>query len=195
MRCPNCRIENPPRAEHCSCGYDFPPGLMTGSYLTAPEIYAGDVAAVASTYHSTMIAHRFGALVIDCAVVAAMLAYPYRILGLQRVWPLAAFLCSLYFVVLEGRWGATLGKLAMRLRVVDGRGRPPGYLPALVRMVLRLIELNPLVGGIPAGLVALFSVSKQRMGDMLAGTYVLYVEDVRRVRGTGPMPAAPSASR
>ena len=194
MKCPNCRNENPPRVEHCTCGYAFPPGLMTGSYLTVPEIYAGDVAAVASTYNSTVIAHRFGALLIDALILAAMLAYPYLVLGLQRAWPLAAFVGSLYFVALEGRWGATLGKVAMRLRVVDGRGRAPGYLAALVRMVLRAIELNPLLAGIPAGLVALLSASKQRMGDMLAGTYVLYVDDIRRVRGTGPIPAAPAPS-
>jgi len=35
MRCPNCRLENPPTAERCDCGYDFPSGKIKASYLPA----------------------------------------------------------------------------------------------------------------------------------------------------------------
>ena len=30
MRCPRCRLENPPEAMVCDCGYDFRTGTMTG---------------------------------------------------------------------------------------------------------------------------------------------------------------------
>jgi uncharacterized RDD family membrane protein YckC len=84
---------------------------------------------------------------------------------------------------MEGRWGATLGKFGTKIRVVDRLGRVPGYGRAVVRTLLRLVEVNPLLlGGIPAGIIALSSKSKQRLGDMLAGTYVLYLADVERLR-------------
>ncbi len=34
MKCPNCGLENPPTAERCDCGYDFPSRSMKSSYLT-----------------------------------------------------------------------------------------------------------------------------------------------------------------
>ncbi|HXP59794.1 MAG TPA: RDD family protein, partial [Dongiaceae bacterium] len=42
----------------------------------------------------------------------------------------------LYYAVLEGRWGVTLGKLAFGLRVVGPDNSPPGFLRALPRPLL-----------------------------------------------------------
>ncbi|WPD19146.1 RDD family protein [Thermaerobacter composti] len=59
-----------------------------------------------------------------------------------------------YFAVGEGRWGMTLGKLAVGVRVVGADGRPPGTRRALVRFVARVagtVALGagwwPLLGG------------------------------------------------
>jgi uncharacterized RDD family membrane protein YckC len=46
---------------------------------------------------------------------------------------------------------------------------------------LRLIEVNPfLVGGLPAGLVLLLTRRRQRLGDLLAGTYVVRLRDLKQ---------------
>jgi hypothetical protein len=37
MECPNCGLENPPIAQRCDCGYDFPSREMKGSYLTPKQ--------------------------------------------------------------------------------------------------------------------------------------------------------------
>jgi uncharacterized RDD family membrane protein YckC len=89
-------------------------------------------------------------------------------------------LAVLYFPVPEAIWGVSLGKLATGLRVVDKAGRPPGLWKAVIRTLLRLLEVNPfLLGGIPAGIAVLASRRKQRLGDMAAGTYVLSGREIR----------------
>ena len=37
MECPNCKLINPPTAQRCDCGYDFPSGTMKESYLPNTE--------------------------------------------------------------------------------------------------------------------------------------------------------------
>jgi uncharacterized RDD family membrane protein YckC len=89
-------------------------------------------------------------------------------------------LILLYFPVLESVWGVSLGKLVTGLRVVDKSGRPPGVAKAIVRTLLRLLEVNPfLLGGIPAGIAVLATKRKQRLGDLAAGTYVLSRRKIR----------------
>ena len=79
-----------------------------------------------------------------------------------------------YFIVLEGLWSRTLGKYFQGLIVLHLDGRPCGWKAALIRGVLRIIEVNPLLfGGIPAGLAVISSERKQRVGDMLAETVVV----------------------
>jgi uncharacterized RDD family membrane protein YckC len=73
--------------------------------------------------------------------------------------------------------GRTLGKLAMGLRVVRDDGGPIGFRQALVRgLAGLLIEkpglIFPLGTAVGAGVLA-FSESNKRIGDFLAGTFVL----------------------
>jgi uncharacterized RDD family membrane protein YckC len=91
------------------------------------------------------------------------------------VWGVVA-LCVAYFPVTEGFWGRSLGKLITGLKVVDKDGRAPGLWRALLRTLLRLFEVNPLLfGGVPAGIAVLCTKRKQRLGDLVADTYVIDV--------------------
>lgn len=86
---------------------------------------------------------------------------------------------AVYFPVLEGLKGYTVGKKLLRIRVVDQHGNLPGIPKAIVRSLLRIIETNPVfLGGVPAGIIALVSKKKQRLGDMLAKTYVVKTQDI-----------------
>ena len=133
---------------------------------------------------------RFWALVIDtllfCAVffpttrivkgVWAMSASDHRwVNGLFITDPLCLIflaLMVLYFVLLEGLAGATLGKWALGLRVVSLKGDKPGLGRSAARNLLRLVD------GLPAfnilGVVLILrSPEKARFGDRMAGTRVV----------------------
>ena len=84
---------------------------------------------------------------------------------------LAAGVVLAYYIVLEGWFGRTAGKLVTGIRVVDDNGNRPGFVSALVRTLLRLID------GIFAYLVAFIIVvnssRRRRLGDMAAKTLVV----------------------
>jgi uncharacterized RDD family membrane protein YckC len=142
-------------------------------------------AAIARTYDFGIIARRWLGTWIDFVVLASFFLLPNLVLGDELysktivVWVGAAIA---YFPVLETLYGRSLGKVLSGTIVVDESGRYPRLGQSVVRTLMRLIEVNPLlIGGLPAGLAALFSRSKQRLGDMLAGTYVIKMEDYRRL--------------
>jgi len=79
-----------------------------------------------------------------------------------------------YFVVFETLWSRTIGKYFQGLVVRRLDGSRCDFKSALIRSLVRLVEVNPLLfGGVPAGIVIIASLRKQRIGDMLAGTLVV----------------------
>ena len=98
---------------------------------------------------------RWAGAWIDLLILFFFLAVPDWTLGNARyqetfwIWLIAPIL---YFPVLEGIWGRTIGKLVTGTMVVDISGKPPGIWKAVVRTILRIVEVNPLTsgGGSPA---------------------------------------------
>src|SRR5260370_34305872 len=79
----------------------------------------------------------------------------------------------LYFAIPEAMFGASPGKLLMGLRVIRLDGRRLGIGSVIVRNVLKPVDFPPvlyLLGGVlvPA------TRRSQRLGDLAAGTTVLY---------------------
>jgi uncharacterized RDD family membrane protein YckC len=81
---------------------------------------------------------------------------------------------ALYFVLLEGLAGATLGKWLLGLRVVRVDGSRPGLWKSALRNALRLVDSLPTLGILGAILISR-SVERARFGDRVAGTRVLRV--------------------
>ncbi len=80
----------------------------------------------------------------------------------------------LYFILSEGLWnGQTVGKKALRLRVVMGDGTPITFYAALFRNLLRPADMLP---GFPfVGLMTMFLTPRfQRVGDLAVGTIVIH---------------------
>lgn len=143
------------------------------------------------SYDSSIIVRRWGATLLDTLVLGglgfAALSLPERF-QIPAVSAAVGFLLA-YYPIFEGFLGATVGKLVVGIRVVDEDGQEPAMGKILVRTAFRLIEVNPFVfGGIPAGLIAMSSKKRQRLGDMVAGTFVVKREDLRRLVARSALP-------
>ena len=140
---------------------------------------------IASGYDSGIVVRRWAGAWIDFIIVALFFVGPAFVLGnavYQRTIAIWLLLAALYFPLLEGIKGWSLGKLVTGTRVVDAQGHRPGVRKAAIRTVARLFEVNPLLfGGLPAGIAVLISKSRQRVGDMMAETYVLRKHDLLRL--------------
>jgi uncharacterized RDD family membrane protein YckC len=150
-------------------------------------------ASVAAGYDFSIVVRRWLGAWIDFLVLLSFLLVPDYVLGNETYRATLAIWLSLlaaYFPVTEMLFGKTVGKLVTRTRVVNEAGSRPSFLQAIVRTLFRLIEVNPiLVGGLPAGIAVIASRSKQRLGDMVARTYVLLDRDARQLQ----LPATVSA--
>lgn len=92
-----------------------------------------------------------------------------------------------YFLVCEWRWGVTVGKRALRARVVTEYGAPIGFADSVTRNLLRIVDFLPflyLLGGV----LAIASNRSQRLGDRAAGTLV--VRPPKRGKATAVPPGA-----
>lgn len=103
----------------------------------------------------------------------------------QGVWPLHL----LAYVVIQGIFAASIGKLIMGLRVVDASGRRIGIGKSLVRTLAWIGDAItcglPIVGGV----MIVSTRGHRRLGDLAAGTFV-----VRRADVGAPLHVAGAAS-
>jgi len=150
---------------------------------------------------------RFGAQIIDILITSLAVGALILLLVLVRIVPGSAIilLASLlffairvpYYTVAELLWnGQTLGKRICRLRVISADGRGLSSHSVVVRNLMKEAEVfvpgTYLLAGQAldvwtnvitlvwiAVLVAvpLFNAKRQRLGDMIAGTYVIHQPD------------------
>jgi len=84
------------------------------------------------------------------------------------------FSSFLLLVVLQTFTGWSVGKLLLGLRVVKEDGTKPGFLKALGRWALLLVDLFPyFIPGLTGFIAALSTPGHRRVGDLAARTYVV----------------------
>ncbi|MBD9370579.1 RDD family protein [Xanthomonas sp. XNM01] len=118
---------------------------------------------------------------IDFAARGAIMLVIGMLLGVMGKFGQGLYLVAMFLVfwaypiVFEAAWhGQTPGKRALGLRVVSGDGAPLGWLPAIVRNLLRTVDMLPF--GYAAGLVScLCDPHGRRLGDRVANTVVVHV--------------------
>jgi uncharacterized RDD family membrane protein YckC len=79
-----------------------------------------------------------------------------------------------YYIVMEAMWGATLGKMALGIRVVKLDGSPISWGEAVTRNLLRIIDYIPYFIPYLLGAILVWtSPTRQRLGDRVAKTVVI----------------------
>jgi uncharacterized RDD family membrane protein YckC len=134
---------------------------------------------------------------LDFALRVAILLLAGMVLGALGGFGTGVFLLAWFFLEwlfpawCEVNWGgATPGKKALRLVVLHDDGTPVRWPAALARNLLRAIDFLPLFYCI--GLVAMvMNRDFKRLGDLAAGTIVVYAE--AKPRGLAIPPAPPLA--
>ncbi|HEU4556985.1 MAG TPA: stage II sporulation protein M, partial [Longimicrobium sp.] len=154
-------IETP---EHVSVGYEladlgsrFTAMLIDGIVLTV----VGLVLMLGLLALGVMGAMTGVGLAGGGVVVAVMIA----------LWFLVSWGYRVYY---EGfRDGQTIGKKAMRIRVVQDGGFPVTFRAAAVRNLVRMIDMQPGMTWGVAALAMMLHPRTKRLGDMAAGTVVV----------------------
>jgi uncharacterized RDD family membrane protein YckC len=131
---------------------------------------------------------RLIALIIDTLLMASILAVigmwsarkwggiteaGFDIKGFPAMFSImiTVLLGFLYFWILEGIWGITLGKVIIGIQVIKKDGTHCHMRASLIRNLLRFVDgLGVYLVGF---LIAIFSRMRQRLGDHLADTIVI----------------------
>jgi uncharacterized RDD family membrane protein YckC len=196
-QCAECGTPASLGARYCeSCGAPLagqapqpvPPTFAPAPGYQAPRSY---VPYATSPYQGVAI--RFVAILVDTIIIliiAGILSAPFNAFAfitnsasgtvtfslasaLDGLVSLAVFI--LYFTLLEGRYGQTVGKMAVKIKVVrEADGAPIDYSQAAVRTILRFLDGIPYIIPYMLGAALIWSSEeKQRLGDLVAHTVVV----------------------
>jgi uncharacterized RDD family membrane protein YckC len=127
--------------------------------------------------HGTLVPRHIAAVLdsflafVTCIIVAKQFPEHWSVLPV-----IAAFFAYLgYYLFSEAGLCATPGKFLMGLKIVGYNGERPTFKQILIRTLFRLVEVNPfLLGALPAAARIIGSRDKQRFGDYVADTVVVF---------------------
>jgi uncharacterized RDD family membrane protein YckC len=135
---------------------------------------------------------RFLAFLIDIIVLIAASAIlmgmdsVLRIVENANIFFLLSFIISIvelvisllfvvffltYPIIMEATQGATIGKMALGLRVVREDGMPISWKASIIRYLLRIVDLQ--LYGLVGAIAIWTSPNRQRLGDRVAKTVVI----------------------
>lgn len=186
-----------------------------GTQITLADMQAvvndmGGSVGIAAAFLQTRVAatpragfgKRFGAFVVDAFLAAILVGFVFGgFFGIISWWDLDQWgpfdidfepffffgLAYAYFVLTEIKYGATIGKMAFKLRTVMVDGRPLTTEAALVRNIAKAVPPLLLLDGLLY--VFAFKNEDQRASDRLANTVV--IDTSRAVWSAPPAGSSP----
>jgi uncharacterized RDD family membrane protein YckC len=151
--------------------YEIPEGVRLEFRLAGPVVRAAAWAI------DTLIR---GGLIMVLAIVFSVLGGVGTALVLISIFLIEWF----YPVIFEIHNGATPGKKAMGIKVIQDSGIPVTPAASVIRNFLRIADFLPFLYA--AGLIAMMCNREfKRLGDLAAGTLVVY-QDEKRDRSAPP---------
>ncbi|MGZ4908024.1 MAG: RDD family protein [Halobacteriota archaeon] len=167
------------------------------AYVPPPAYQAPPYAAPEAGMRYQGVAIRFVAILIDAiilGIITGIITTPFNTpssisvtntTGIPMVTttpnPLAAVgaiisavISFAYYVLLQGAYSQTVGKMAVKIKVIREDGSKISYTDAAIRTILLLIDAIPYVIPYLLGAILIWtSDKKQRLGDRAAHTVVV----------------------
>ncbi len=156
------------------------------TYAPLSADQAPSYSAHAATMQYQGVGIRFVAILIDTIVIAIVTGIVTALLNPSVsviiapnllafvVGAASAFITFFYFVLMEGAYGQTIGKMIVQIQVVQVTGTKISYGDAVVRTILRIIDAIPYFIPYLLGAILIWtSDEKQRLGDRVARTVVV----------------------
>lgn len=147
-----------PAFEYASFGRRLVAVLIDGTILSIVYVPLGYV----------MFPTIFTVIPTSSGEIAPFLQSYFAYLGLDVLVSL------MYYGIMEGRTGATIGKMALKVRVVSEDGGLCGLGSAYLRNLLRFVDMAPYIIPYLLGVIKIRrSPKKQRLGDSVAKMIVV----------------------
>ena len=182
-RCMRCQNVNELTADFCSnCGLPFERSDV--------EVVPGTVTEGTRPGGFWI---RFGAVIVDSIIWGVLGAIIWPVVFGESFWQTTTttgdgytltqiqsgggdervgyLLWAVYVVPLVWLFGATLGKKALGLSIIDETGNKPGLVRSIVRFLASFLSAILLLIGF---LMAAFREDKRALHDLIAGTYVVH---------------------
>ena len=176
-KCAQCGTPTSPGDKYCEkCGAAIP-SQATQGMASAEPIQPFAAAGVPVQYQGVAI--RFVAILIDLIIIGIIAAILTVSGALAGAYPeavaISVVISLLYFILLLGRSGQTIGMMIVKIRVVkEADYSPIGYAEATIRTILLYIDEIPFVIPYLLGAILIWtSEKKQRLGDRVAHTVVV----------------------
>jgi len=137
------------------------------------------------------IAYFLDALIRLVAIIAISMIFNHNGVG-TAITLIAVFLLEWFYPVAFElfRNGQTIGKKVMKIKVINDDGTPITFATSLIRNLLRTVDFLPVMFG--AGLISSVSNNRfQRLGDLAAGTVVVYCNEAMTTPNLEPVGSAP----
>ena len=150
----------------------LPPPPVAEAQSSSPSVSEPEEQLVGCMNLERFFAATFDSFLALIAALAVAMQFGSR--GDVAAWTAAALAFFGYYLISEAILGNTFGKWVMGLRIRTLAGHKITSGQALIRSLLRVVEVNPLLfGALPAAAAMFFSKRRQRIGDRLAGTVVV----------------------
>ncbi|MGB3609986.1 MAG: RDD family protein [Cellvibrio sp.] len=142
---------------------------------------------------------RIMAFLIDMLIKSVAIIIVFTLLGIfggmgMGIALILTFLLEWFYPVYFEVWhqGRTPGKKNLNIRVINDDGTPVTFGASLLRNLLRVVDFLPLVY-LTGIITSLFNARFKRLGDLVAGTLVVYDADPTPdpdfdIKGRQPVP-------
>lgn len=166
-------------------------GKKGGEFIMNQE-YAGFGIRLLAWLIDTILLSIVGGVLAGILVVTGTTRGTENIVGYTNVLSnlLSLIISFVYFVFLQAKYGQTLGKKVMNIKVVTASGGTPSMLTFFLREIIgKFISALIIMIGY---LMVLWDPKKQALHDKIAGTYVVKIRNkVQQPVQNQPLPAQP----